>query len=160
MQSSIDNMTQNYTEQANNNEIQNNNNLFNNMDRSYYRNYLYRRRLLNSESSKNDSENDNNELESSINSQSNHDPKDLSQNKFNINYDETTLQNKNTDLFKYYLSDQKEIAKKHIESPYTKFNVNNADEEDYKNLYNAISETKLHSRFSYKILNSEKIKLK
>ena len=110
------------------------NNAVTNIDRSFYRNYLFRRRLLTSESSKNQSEIENEEVSVHSDNTSNN---NNFLNKSTIRKTEnTTTQQNSTNLFKYYYNDNIENDQvNYIDPSYSKFDPNTADEEDYKNLY-------------------------
>jgi hypothetical protein len=105
-----------------------------NIDRSFYRNYLFRRRLLNSESSHIASVHENEDVSvQSENRSHNHSYLDHSANR---KPEASTTQNKSTNLFKYYYNEFNETDPATcLDSAYNKFDPNTADEEDYKNLY-------------------------
>lgn len=108
-----------------------------NMDRSFYRNYLFRRRLLTSESSKNQSDIGNEDISvQSVDSISNN--QRHSHSKSITRKNENTISNQiSTNLFKYYYNDHCKDSEQinYVDPGYNKFDPNTADEEDYKNLY-------------------------
>jgi hypothetical protein len=113
------------------------------IDRSFYRNYLFRRRLLNSESSKNQSEIENEDMSVHSDKTFSDNIKDRSTQRKTEN---VTTQQNSTNLFKYYYNDKKTDNEpfNYIDTVYNKFDPNTADEEDYKNLYQQlVSQNKL-----------------
>ncbi len=106
-----------------------------NIDRSFYRNYLFRRRLLNSETSKNHSEVENEDI--SVHSNKTVSDLHIMDRSIQRRNDNITTTHNTTNLFKYYLNDKKADNEhfNYIDNVYNKFDPTTADEEDYKNLY-------------------------
>jgi len=111
------------------NQIENNN-LLN--DRSFYRNYLFRRQMLKSDDSIKDDDSeidDNNEV--SVHSQVS------PASKYTPSYKISSNDQNQNNLLKFPNFDKKKTEQK-LDSLYSKFDVNTADEEDYQNLYNQL----------------------